>query len=121
MDLIDLANIWLHRAKVNMSHERGKLRLIAQTNDWLHRSLEIMDPAVDQRKGFEYADLNKSVLLLQATRSKSIYHFGDLPDSISLIEKKLHDKYSKLEAFVNEKRPQKELDSLSSILIETNQ
>ena len=121
MDLIDLANIWLHRAKVNMSHERGKLRLIAQTNDWLHRSLEIMDPAVDQRKAFEYADLNKSVLLLQATRSKSIYHFGDLPDSISLIEKKLHNKYSKLEAFVNEKRPQKELDSLSSILIETNQ
>ena len=84
----DLAIALSARFKNSVSSDKDKLRILALGNIWLQRSLSILNQKDDCTKAFNLMDQNKSVLLLQATKSEESYHLGELPDSLIWKDKK---------------------------------
>ncbi|MCP4439715.1 MAG: CHAT domain-containing protein [Aureispira sp.] len=119
--VLDLANTLLGRVRNQVANEKDKLRILSQSNDLLINSLELMDKEQHIDKAFLRADENKSVLLLQATKSEAVYRLGGLPDSLIWKDKKLLKKQSKLQAKLLEKRKKTEKDSLLNELNQINQ
>ena len=79
-----------------------------------------LTPANQVDEVFNLVDQNKSVLLLQATKSETAYRLGNLPDSLVKLDKQLQKKQAKLEASLLEKRSQSTKDSLLRLLNNTN-
>ncbi|MEM7552009.1 MAG: CHAT domain-containing tetratricopeptide repeat protein [Bacteroidota bacterium] len=117
----DLANALLVKARNRVSNEQDKLRILSQSNDWLQRSLQILDPEIHAIKAFNLSDQNKSVLLLESTKSESAYELGDLPDSLILKDRNLLKKQSELQAGLLGKGTDMEKDSLRNELNDINQ
>jgi CHAT domain-containing protein/Tfp pilus assembly protein PilF len=116
----DLAIDLLDKFQNSVSNEKDKLRVLAQSSAWLKRSLKVLTAEEHTNKAFHLSDQNKSVLLLQATKSEAAYRLGELPDSLIWQDKKMLKKQSKLEAKLLEKRPEQEKDSLRNILNNVN-
>ena len=116
----DLAATLLTRYRNNVSSDRDKLRLLQESNDWLQRSLGHLHGLEQDHKAFALIDQNKSVLLLQATRSEKAYHLGDLPDSVVWQDRRLSKQQSQLQAKLSEQRSGAEKDSLRTVLNEVN-
>jgi len=119
--LADLAIELLTKLQKRLSNEKDKLRLLAQSNSWVQKSLKHFNPIKHSSKAFKLADQNKSVLLLQATKSEAAYQLGNLPDSLVWRDKKILKKQSQLQAKLVEKRPKLEIDSLRDELNHVNQ
>jgi CHAT domain-containing protein len=119
--LADVATVLLSKMRNQFSDDQDKLRMLALSNDWLLKSLEVLDPKEDQHKAFNRSDQNKSVLLLQATKSEMAYRLGALPDSLAGQDRTQRKKRSQLQAKLAEKRPKVEKDSLRALLNEVNQ
>jgi len=119
--LADLATTLLTKQRNSTSNEQAKLRMLSANNKWLLKSLSLSNPESDQNKAFKLADQNKSVLLLQATKSETAYRLGELPDSLARQNKKLLKQHNQLQAKLYEKRPKAEKDSLRSVLNQINQ
>jgi len=117
----DLATALLAKARNQVLNEQDKLRMLSLSNNWLLLSLEGLVPEKDRNKAFKLADQNKSVLLLQATKSEKIYRLGNLSDSLAQKNTELTKKQSALKAKLYENRPKPEKDSLRSLLNEVNQ
>ena len=117
----DLAFTLLSKARNRVFNEKDKLRMLAKSDDWLQRSLHLLSPSKDNERAFHLSDQNKSVLLLQATRSENAYHLGELPKSLIRISKEILRKQSELQAKLMEKRSAKEKDSLLNELNQINQ
>ena len=118
--LTDAVNALLVKARNEVSNEQDKLRVLSFSHDWLERSMEVLDPESQSEKAFSLADQNKSVLLLQATKSELAYRIGELPDSLVWKDRKLHDQQSRLQASLMQKLPTNTRDSLLSELNEVN-
>ncbi|MEM7550738.1 MAG: CHAT domain-containing tetratricopeptide repeat protein [Bacteroidota bacterium] len=116
----ELANALLVRARNQVSDEGDKLRILALSHEWLQKSLEFLNPEVDVEKAFSLSDQDKSVLLLQATKSELAYQLGELPDSLVWKDRKLLKKQSELQAKLLGKGAETEKDSLRSELNQIN-
>ncbi|MCH2022704.1 MAG: CHAT domain-containing protein [Saprospiraceae bacterium] len=114
--VIDLATALLNKTRKQRSSEKDKLRVLSLSNLWLQTSLEVLNPIEHSIKAFNVSDQNKSVLLLQATKSEAAYHLGELPDSLVLRDKRLIKKYDETQAQLLEKRADREKDSLRNTL-----
>ena len=117
----DLATALLDKARNNVSNESDKLRMLSQSNDWLLNSLRVLNVAEHKDKAFLRADQNKSVLLLQTTKSEAAYQLGELPDSLVWKDKKLLKKQSQLQAKLLENRDEQEKNKLRNELNHVNQ
>ena len=117
----DLANALLVKARNQVSSEEDKLRMLSFSNDWLQKSLNVLTPEVHTHKAFNLSDQNKSVLLLQATKSELAYGLGELPDSLVWQNRKLLKTQSQLQAKLLEKRSNQEKDGLRNELNDVNQ
>jgi CHAT domain-containing protein/Flp pilus assembly protein TadD len=119
--LTDLATALLAKLRNNLSNDKDKLRLLAQSSLWLQRSLKCLHTREHNSKAFALADQNKSVLLHQASKSEKAYRLGHLPNALILTDKKLLKKQSQLQARLIEKRSEGEKDSLINELNHVNQ
>lgn len=113
----DLVQQLLTKFRNNVSSDSDKLRLLSESNNWLKRSLDLLN---DANIAFDLADQNKSALLYQATKSEDAYFIGNLPDSLLKQDKALFKKRSRLEAQLQEKRSKDELSTLRIDLNQTN-
>lgn len=95
--ITDLANALLVKARNDLSNEKDKLRILALSHDWLNRTLATLTPGIDNAKAFNAADLNKSVLLFEASKSEIAYQMGELPDSLVRRDRTLHNSRSQLQ------------------------
>ncbi len=120
-NVIDLVFVLLNNSRNQTTSEKDKLRFLKANNDWLQKGLAIFSPDKEKLKAFSLADQNKSVLLLQATKSEIAYRLGELPDSLAWQNKKLLKKQSVLQAKLYENHPELEKDSLRAVLNEANQ
>lgn len=111
-NITDLALFLLNEERNKTSNEKDKLRLLSQSNNWMQKSLRILNPEQEKTKAFNLADQDKSVLLLQATKSETVYQLGELPDSLIIKDKKLLQQQSQLQAKLLEMRGKEEKDSL---------
>jgi CHAT domain-containing protein len=109
--------------KIRKSHTNStsKLKTLANTNRWASRGLYLLDRAGQVEEAFDLAEANKSVLLLEATKSEKAYRLGNLPDSLMLEESTLFKERDQLQANIIKKRPQVERDSLRALLNTVNQ
>jgi CHAT domain-containing protein len=96
--------------------QKDKLLALSKSNDWMLRSLKVLDKKTQVAKAFKFAEQSKSVLLMEATKTERAYNFGDLPDSLVRQEKMFFKKHEKLAASLVKKRPEAEKDSLQNIL-----
>ncbi len=117
----DLSNALLTKARNQVSSEEDKLRLLTQSHDWLQQSLRVLNPEYETRKAFHLAEQNKSVLLLQATKSEMAYRLGEIPDSLVWRERKLLVDQSQLQAKLLGDIKKWERDSLIAQLNDVNQ
>lgn len=116
----DLAHRLLLKATTQVSNDKDKLRLLASSHDWLLKSLDILNTETDANKAFNLVDQNKSVLLLQATKSETTYRLGELPDSLIVKNEQLLKKQSQLQAQLIERHFNLEKDSLVNELNHVN-
>lgn len=117
----DLAIKLLNRLQQQLSNEKDKLRILELSSAWLNRNLNSLNSEKNSSKAFALADQNKSVLLLEATKSEQVYKIGDLPNSLASQHKKMLKRQSELQAKLVEKRSILEKDSLRNELIHINQ
>jgi len=117
----ELAIELLSRLRSQVSNEKDKLRTLSQSSKWLQKSLKILNPIENHKKGFLLADQQKSVLLLQATKSETAYRLGALPDSLVWQEKKLIKMQNQLEAKLLERRSKEEKNKLLNKLNQVNE
>ncbi|MEO1051737.1 MAG: CHAT domain-containing tetratricopeptide repeat protein [Bacteroidota bacterium] len=115
----DIANALLIKARNQVSNENDKLRMLSYSHDWLRANLDLLTSDIHAYDAFNLVDQNKSVLLLQATKSDLAYQLGELPDSLVWQDRKLLKKQSELQVKLLEKGNEKE--SLRSELIEVNE
>lgn len=111
----------LHKLRNQISNEKDKLRILKSSTTWLEKNLTILNTKEHSSKAFQLADENKSVLLLQATKSEEAYKLGLLPDALISKDKKMLKKQHQLQAKLTEKRSKLEKDSLRNELIHINQ
>jgi hypothetical protein len=95
--------------------------MLALSRDWLQKSLEVLTPAAYTNKAFNLSDQDKSVLLLQATKSEQAYKLDELPDSLVWEDRKRLKKQSQLQAKLVEKYSKEEKGSLRNELNRVNQ
>ncbi len=119
--VVDLALALLQKVRAQISTEQDKLRILLRTNQWVQRSIGILNLQTDQEKAFQLADQNKSVLLLQASKSEAAYRMGNLPDDLIWQNKRLLKQQAVLQAKLYEKNEQAEKDSLRNLLNQVNQ
>jgi CHAT domain-containing protein len=119
--VVDLAMTLLNRARKQLANEKDKLRILSNSNKWMLKSLKVFNKEEHSHKAFLRADQNKSVLLLQSTKSQAAYRLGALPDSLIFKDKKLLKRQSQLQAKLVEKRPKAQKDSLRNELNHVNQ
>lgn len=117
----EVVNELLIKTRNEVLNEKDKLRLLSTSHLWLQRSLSVLEPEIQASKAFELADQNKSVLLLQATKSESKYHLGNLPDSLIWQDQKLLKKQSELQAKLLENDLTAKTNSLLDEINEVNQ
>jgi CHAT domain-containing protein len=117
----NLAIQLLNKLQHQLPNEKDKLRILKSTSAWLEKNLDILDTQKQSSIAFQFADQNKSVLLLQATKSEEVYKLGHLPDSLIYKDKKMLKKQNQLQAKLAEKRSNTEKDSLRNELIHVNQ
>ncbi len=110
--IADLAHSLLNRIRNQVSNEDDKLRILAENHHWLLRSLEVLNATTHADKAFNRADENKSVLLLQATKSELAFRLGDLPDSLVWQEKQLLARQGLLQASLLENPSETEKENL---------
>jgi CHAT domain-containing protein/tetratricopeptide (TPR) repeat protein len=106
----------LDRYKNDLSNENDKLRLLELSSSWVLTLTRLLDKEEEAAKILDFAEQNKSVLLLDASSIKQSYIKGLLPDSLVLQEKALQKKYSTIKGALAQKRPEKEQDSIRTIL-----
>lgn len=111
----------LHKLRTQVSNEQDKLKVLKLSSLWLELNLNVLNTAEHSPNAFQLADENKSVLLLQATKSEQTYKLGNLPDSLIIKDKKMHIKQSQLQAKLMENRSEEEKNSLRNELIQINQ
>jgi len=119
--VVDLAMTLLQKARKAATHEGAKLATLEESNHWLKKSLAVLDTAADNRQAFELADQNKSVLLLQATKSEQAYRLGKLPNDLARQNQRLFNKQSELQAKLLEKRSTAEKSKFRNALNQVNQ
>ncbi|MCH2045256.1 MAG: tetratricopeptide repeat protein [Saprospiraceae bacterium] len=117
----DLIMELLEKLKNQLLNENDKLRILTTSDEWFQKSLKLLTPNKDNERAFELSDQNKSVLLLEATKSEEAYRLGELPDSLIRQDKKLRKKQSQLQAQLQEIRSKKEKQQLRNILNKTNE
>jgi len=118
--ITNVADVLLKKLKDNLSNEQDKSRVLGLSYDWLQLNLDIIDPNTQQEAAFEFAERNKSGLLLQATNTANAYKFGDLPDSLAQQEKNMQQEQAKLQAYLLENRSKTEKDSLRAVINNLN-
>ncbi|MCP4442918.1 MAG: tetratricopeptide repeat protein [Aureispira sp.] len=117
----NLAIQLLNKLRHKVSNEKDKLRILESSSTWLEQNLNILNTKEHSSKAFSLADQNKSVLLLQATKSEETYKLSNLPDSLVQKNKKMLGARSQLQAQLVELRPKQEKDSLRNLLNRINQ
>lgn len=118
--ICDLALALLERSKDDFSGEDDKLRILAESSDWVQRSMRVLDKTKNAEQAFAIMEQNKSVLLLEAAANKRVYSFGLLPDSLVRQEKQLQKEYTNLKANLSKKLPIDKLDSLQVAFSQLN-
>jgi CHAT domain-containing protein len=77
----NLALQLLKKIQTNQFAEADKLRVLKKNNFWLLRGISHLE-GKQLSEAFRLADYNKSILLLEATKSEKVYHLSNLPDSV---------------------------------------
>jgi len=116
----NLAAQLLEKWRNEHQDDKDKLRILALSNQWMLKSLRLLDNKKESDHAFSIAEKNKSVLLLQASKSENAYQMGNLPDSLVSQENKLFKKKDKLQAMLVERRSKTEKDSLHDVLNNIN-
>ena len=106
----------LDKAQNQVGDEKDKLRILSKSKLWLQRNLTVLNPSQNSGEAFSLADQNKSVLLLQATKSEAIYRLGGVSDSLIQEHKRILDQRQKLQAKLSESRSVKEKKIISKHL-----
>lgn len=117
----DLATNLLDQWRNSHHDEKDKLRVLSTSSKWMVKSLNLHDNKTDIKRAFALAERNKSVLLLQASKSEKAYRIGNLPDSLVEQESQLFKEKDRYQAMLMEKRPKIEKDSLNDLLNRVNQ
>lgn len=117
----DLALALFGKARSQVINDSDKSRMLSYSNEWLLKALTILDTVQQADKAFELADQNKSVLLLQATKSETLYQLGNLPDSLVEKDKALLEKQSALQVKLMANLVEEEATRLRNELIEVNE
>ncbi|MCP4442702.1 MAG: CHAT domain-containing protein [Aureispira sp.] len=118
--IVDLAMKLLKSSKDDLSDDNDKLRVLSKTADWTLRSLEVFNPETEVAKAFDLAELSKSVLLMDASKTSKAYTFGGLPDSLVQKEQLLQQKLGELKSKLLEQYSKSEKDSLRKVLNKLN-
>jgi CHAT domain-containing protein/Flp pilus assembly protein TadD len=112
-----------NRVRNNYIDEADKMRILANNNKII---LDAIQSAISLQKNnfieeiFSFAEMDKAVLLMGAIKTEQAYHFGSLPDSLILQEKKLIQEQSLLKANLLKQIPKAIKDSLYVVLNNTN-
>ncbi len=118
-----LANLAMHllkRSRNEYINDKDKLRLLAESHNWMLRSLDVLDLNKDFQQAFANVEFHKSVLLMEATKAVKAYQLGDLPDTLVAKERLFQMNQAELQAQLLKKRPVREKDSLRTLLNELN-
>ncbi len=116
----DLAMHMLKLIRNSYVYDMDKLRLIAKSNDWMLRSLSILDLNKEFNQAFTHVEFHKSVLLLEATKANKAFQLGNLPDSLMYKERLMISDRDDLQAQLLKKRSKNEKDSLRIQLNQLN-
>lgn len=96
--LSNLAHDLLERIRKLHTNSDSKLRILGRGEGWASRGLDLLNRKRQVKEAFDLAEAQKSVLLLEATKSEKAYQLGFLPDSLMLREKVLFKDRDELEA-----------------------
>ncbi len=96
--IIDLSINLFKRSKDDYSNDTDKLRMLSESHKWMLQAFHVFDPVDDIDRAFQFAELHKSVLLLEATKASKAYRMGNLPDSLIEQSKSLQNKSTALQA-----------------------
>jgi CHAT domain-containing protein len=100
----------------DFASEQSKLRILSETSKTVSKAIATgleLKEAVKQEELFVYAELNKSILLADATKSQRARAISDLPDSLALKEMTLMKRKSQLKKSKHEaKDPQSKATAL---------
>jgi CHAT domain-containing protein len=98
--LSNLAHDLLERIRKLQTNSESKLRILGRGEEWTSRGLNLLNKKGQVKEAFDLAEAQKSVLLLEATKSEKAYQLGALPDSLMLKEKALFKERDELEASI---------------------
>ncbi|MCP4442628.1 MAG: CHAT domain-containing protein [Aureispira sp.] len=116
----ELAKELLKKEQDELLGGDDKLRMLASSTDWMLKSLPYLEKEKKIEEAFEFAEWNKSVLLMESIKTERAYDFGYLPDSLVKKEKDLKDKQTELKALLLEVESITEEDQIRTKLNETN-
>lgn len=118
---LDIERLQQHRNEY--ISEKDKLRALKTSAFWtnriIHNLVQKGNPS-DLERAFQFAELNKSVLLGNAIQTERAYSFGALPDSLVQREKDLEGERSELTAALLEITDEEEVQELQEALSEVN-
>ncbi len=118
-----IAELSIHlliRTKNSYRTEKDKLIVLTETHKWILKRFAMLNITNEKGLAFELAELNKSVLLLEATKSTKAYQISDLPEQLIRKEFKLHSMYDSLENKLYQYKSQYKKDSIRKIINEVN-
>ncbi len=118
--IVDLVIHLLKNNRDTYISEKDKLRLLAESHNWMMKGLNSLDLNTSFDKAFANVEFHKSILLLEATKAEKAMQNSLLPDSLALKVKKLHKKQAELEAALFNRSLSPKRDSILTPLNEIN-
>lgn len=122
--IADLATRLLSENRQEYIGEADQLRLLSQSAYWTHKAIQTLSEMEangrTKERAFQFAEMDKSVLLYNSVQTERAYVFGGLPDSLVLQEKKLQEEKSSLKAALLEQLPLEESKMLQRDLSGVN-
>ena len=98
--------------------ERDKLRVLEQVILWAERGIALAQDNV--QKAFNYTEIARATLLRESIQNKYAYSFGNIPDSLRLIEQNLLQERDQINATIREASNLEAKDSLLLVLNDIN-
>jgi CHAT domain-containing protein len=114
--LSNLAHDLFEKIRKLHTNSDSKLRILGRSETWTSRGLHLLNKSGQVEEAFALAEAQKSVLLLEATKSEKAYQLGALPDSLMLREKALFKERDELQASIIKSSERFTQDTLRALL-----
>ncbi|MBL4648988.1 MAG: CHAT domain-containing protein, partial [Aureispira sp.] len=114
--LSNLAHNLFEKIRKLQTNSDSKLRILGRSEVWTSRGLHLLNKGGLVADAFVLAEAQKSVLLLEATKSEKAYQLGVLPDSLMFKEKALFKERDRFQAGIIKNSRIVAQDSLRALL-----